>query len=144
MNRGLDWRWIGIGTAIMFGLNLLTGLILLPLLGAAELTPAGPGDVTGGPVGPGIDGGRLLLAAILSFLSFAIGGYIVGARSPGRTVVEPAISAAIAVAIGLLIGGAFTLGNLLAGGLVPFLAGLLGGWLGERRQRGSNPVAPPP
>jgi hypothetical protein len=144
MNRGLDWRWIGIGTAIMFGLNLLTGLILLPLLGAAELTPASPGDVTGGPVAPGIDGGRLLLAAILSFSSFAIGGYIVGARSPGRTVVEPAISAAIAVAIGLLIGGAFTLGNLLAGGLVPFLAGLLGGWLGERRQRGSNPVAPPP
>jgi hypothetical protein len=27
----------------------------------------------------------------------------------------------------------FTVPNMLAGGLVPFLAGLLGGWLGERR-----------
>jgi hypothetical protein len=58
----------------------------------------------------------------------------VGVRSAGRTVVEPAISAAIAVALSLLLGGAFTLGNLLAGGPVPFLAELLGGWLGERRQ----------
>ncbi len=48
---------------------------------------------------------------------------------------EPAISAAIAVALSLLLGSAFSLGNLLAGGLMPFLAALLGGWLGERRQR---------
>ena len=68
------------------------------------------------------------------FLSFTIGGYIVGLKSPGRTIVEPGISAAIAVIIGLLLSGAFTLGNLLVGGLVPFLAGLLGGYLGERHQ----------
>ncbi|HEX6015659.1 MAG TPA: hypothetical protein VFY87_28420 [Geminicoccaceae bacterium] len=36
-------------------------------------------------------------------------------------------TAAIAVAIGFLLGGAFTSGNLLTGELVPFLAGLLGG-----------------
>lgn len=77
----------------------------------------------------------LSLAAILSFLSFAIGGFIEGVRSAGRTVVEPAISAAIAVALSLLLGGACSLGHLLAGGLMPFLAGLLGGWLGEWRQR---------
>ena len=39
MNRGLDWRWIAIGTAIMFGLNLVAGLLLVPLLGGA--VPAG-------------------------------------------------------------------------------------------------------
>ena len=81
------------------------------------------------------------MAALVSFLSFAVGGYVVAARSSGRTVVEPGISAAIAVAVSLLIGGSFTLGGLLAGGLVPFLAGLLGGWLGERKGRGA--VAPP-
>ncbi|PWS36188.1 hypothetical protein DFH01_13385 [Falsiroseomonas bella] len=85
---------------------------------------------------------RLLLAAVLSFLSFVVGGFIVGARSAGRTVVEPAISAAFAVALSLLLGGAFTLGNLLAGGLVPFLAGLLGGWLGERHQRSRSTTTP--
>jgi hypothetical protein len=133
MRTGPDWRWIGIGTAIMLGLSLVAGLLILPLLGG----PAGlaePGSPASGA--PSYGGGlRLILAAILSFLSFAVGGFIVGVRSAGRTVVEPAISAAIAVALSLLLGGAFTLGNLLAGGLVPFLAGLLGGWLGERRQR---------
>jgi ABC-type dipeptide/oligopeptide/nickel transport system permease subunit len=130
----LDWRWIGIGTLIMFGLNLLAALVILPLLGGAQ--PVSPDTASADAVAD-VGAGRLLLAALLSFASFAVGGYIVGTRSAGRTVVEPAISAAIAVAISLLIGGAFTLGNLLAGGLVPFLAGLLGGWLGERRQRGT-------
>lgn len=140
MTRGLDWRWIAIGTAIMFGLNLVAGLILLPLLGGA--IPAGADGAPSADAAAALGGGRLLLAAVVSFLSFAIGGYIVGARSPGRTIVEPGISAAIAVAVGLLIGGAFTLGGLLAGGFVPFLAGLLGGWLGERK--GRSPTAPRP
>ena len=139
MNRGLDWRWIAIGTAIMFGLNLVAGLILLPLLGGA--LPAGADGAPSADATAALGGGRLLLAALVSFLSFAVGGYVVGARSPGRTIVEPGISAAIAVAVSLLVGGAFTLGNFLAGGLVPFLAGLLGGWLGERK--GRRPVAPP-
>ncbi len=140
MKQGIDWRWIAVGTAIMFGLNLVAALILLPLLGGA--LPAGPDGAPSADAAAALGGGRLLVAALVSFLSFAIGGYVVGARSSGRTVVEPGISAAIAVAIGLLVGGAFTLGNLLAGGLVPFFAGLLGGWLGERRGRVS--VASPP
>ncbi len=49
-------------------------------------------------------------------------------------VVEPGISAAIAVVIALLISGNFSVVNLLAGGVIPFAAGVIGGWLGERRQ----------
>ena len=52
----------------------------------------------------------------------------------GRTILEPGISAAIAVVIALLISGNFGIVNLIAGGIVPFLAGVLGGWLGEKRQ----------
>jgi MFS family permease len=134
MGRGLDWRWIGIGTAIMLGLSLVAGLLILPLLGTTPAAPTDPASPV--PDAPSYGGGlRLIVAALLSFLSFVVGGFIVGLRSAGRTIVEPAISAAIAVAISLLLGGAFGLGNLLAGGLMPFLAGLLGGWLGERRQR---------
>ena len=39
MSRGLDWRWIGIGVAIMFGLNLVASLILTLLLGDAYRRP---------------------------------------------------------------------------------------------------------
>jgi hypothetical protein len=125
MGRGLDWRWIGIGAAIMLGLSLVAGLLILPLLGAMPAAPTDPGSpVPGTP--SYVRGLRLILAALLSFLSFAVGGFIIGLRSAGHTVIEPAISAAIAVALSLLLGGAFSLGNLLAGGLMPFLAGLLG------------------
>jgi len=55
-------------------------------------------------------------------------------RSVGRTIIEPGISAAIAVLIALLISGNFTVVNLIAGGLIPFVAGVVGGWLRERRQ----------
>jgi hypothetical protein len=47
---------------------------------------------------------------------------------------EPGISAAIAVVIALLISGNFGIVNLIVAGIVPFVAGVLGGWLGERRQ----------
>jgi hypothetical protein len=130
MPRGLDWRWIGIGVAIMFGLNFVASLILVLVMGdRVPSTAATPEEVVAG-----IGGGRLALGALISIASFAIGGYLVGLRSPGRTILEPGISAAIAVLISLILSGGLTLANLLVGGLVPFLAGLLGGYLGERRQ----------
>jgi hypothetical protein len=130
MFGNLDWRWIGIGVAIMFGLNILASLILVALMGnSLPATTTDPQDAA-----QALGGGRLLLGALIGIASFAIGGYIVGRKSPGRTILEPGISAAIAVLIGLLLSGAFTLGNLLTGGLLPFLAGLLGGYLGERQQ----------
>jgi hypothetical protein len=130
MPRELDWRWIGIGVAIMFGLNFVASLILVLLMGdRVPSTAATPEEAVAG-----IGGGRLALGALIGIASFAIGGYIVGLKSPGRTILEPGISAAIAVLISLILSGTFNLGNLLVGGLVPFLAGLLGGYLGERRQ----------
>jgi hypothetical protein len=63
-----------------------------------------------------------------------IGGFIVGLKSVGRTILEPGLSAAIAVVIALLISGHFTVVNMVLGGLIPFVAGVTGGWLGERRQ----------
>lgn len=123
----LDWKWIGFGLLIMFGLSLVAGLILGVVIGAGMQEVTDPADIQ-------VTGGQLALAALLNFLAFAIGGYIVGVKSAGKTIVEPAIAAAIAVAIGLILSGGFTVGNLLAAGLVPFLAALLGGWIGERRQ----------
>jgi hypothetical protein len=123
----LDWKWIGIGVVVMIVLNLIAGLILGLFLGPQLEGVTSPEDVQ-------LSGGQIVLGAVLNFLALAIGGFIVGLKSAGRTILEPGISAAIAVVIALLISGNFTIANIIAGGIVPFLAGVLGGWLGERRQ----------
>lgn len=130
----LDWKWIGIGVAIMLALSILVG-VLAGLFLAPELEGvADPRDVE-------LTGAQAALLALGNFLVYAVGGFIVGVKSAGRTIWEPGISAAIAVLIALLIAGSFSLGNLVVGGLVPFLAGVLGGWLGERRQESQSPPA---
>jgi hypothetical protein len=127
MAGGLDWKWIGIGVVVMIVLNLVAGLILGLALGSELEGVTDPAEVQ-------FSGGQILLATVLNFLAFAIGGFIVGLKSTGRTILEPGISAAIAVLIALLISGNFGIVNLIAGGIVPFVAGVLGGWLGEKRQ----------
>ena len=129
MARSFDWKWVGIGALIMLVLSFVGGLVI-SLIWGEELAAAAEGPTTD----VALTGGQLAIFALVSFLGFAIGGYIVGLRSAGRTILEPAVAAAVAVAIGLLIAGNFSFGNLLAGAVVPFIAGLLGGWLGERRQ----------
>lgn len=123
----LDWKWIGIGTLIMIALSIVAGFLLAFAVGSQLEGVTDPADIQ-------LSSGQIGLAALLNFLAFAIGGFIVGVKSAGKTILEPAIAAAVAVAIALVLSGNLSVGNLLAGGLVPFLAGLLGGWLGEKRQ----------
>jgi hypothetical protein len=127
MTGKLDWKWIAIGVVIMVVLNLLAGLLLGLILRPQVETTMNPEEIN-------LSGAQVLLALIINILSFLIGGFIVGLKSAGRTILEPGISALIAVIIALLISGQLTPMNLIVGGLVPFAAGVLGGWLGERRQ----------
>jgi hypothetical protein len=125
--RNLDWKWIAIGVLIMVALNIAAGFVLALVLGPEVQGATNVEDIT-------LSGGQIALAALINFLYFVIGGFIVGIKSAGRTILEPGISAAIAVVIALLISGNFTVVNMIAGGLVPFVAGVIGGWLGERQQ----------
>jgi hypothetical protein len=127
MAGSLDWKWIAIGVVVMIVLNLIGGLLLAMFIGSQLEGVTSPEDIQ-------LTGGQIALAAVINFLAFAIGGFIVGLKSAGRTILEPGISAAIAVIIALLLSGNFSIVNIIAGGLVPFIAGVLGGWLGERRQ----------
>jgi hypothetical protein len=123
----LDWKWIGLGALIMIAMGIVAGLILGLVIVSQLEGVTDPADVQ-------LSGGQIALVGLLNFLSFAIGGFIVGVKSAGRTILEPGIAAAASVAVVLLLSGTFTIVNIIAGGLVPFLAGLLGGWFGERRQ----------
>lgn len=126
----LDWKWIGIGVLIMLALNIAAGFVLALALAPGVRTAASVEEIT-------LTAGQVALIALVNFLVFVLGGFIVGLKSAGRTILEPGISAALAVVIGLVLSGNLGFGNILAGGLVPFLAGVLGGWLGERRQAGT-------
>ena len=134
MSRKLDWKWIAIGALIMVALNFAAGFVLALIIGTQIQDAPDPQVIS-------LSGGQVAIVAVLSFLSFAIGGYIVGIQSAGRTILEPGISAAIAVLVGLVISGGFSILNLLVGAAVPFLAGLFGGWLGESHQ--SRRIVPP-
>jgi hypothetical protein len=131
MARTLDWKWIGIGVVIMLALNIVAGIVLGIFLRDEIGDATNIEDVQ-------LSAGHMVALALLNFLVFAIGGFIVGLKSAGRTILEPGISAALAVLIALLLAGNFSIGNILAGGLVPFLAGVLGGWFGERRQEAAS------
>ena len=139
MSRNLDWKWIGIGILIMLALSVVAGIVLGMFLAPGLEGVTEVEDIR-------LSGGQMAVLAVVNFLVFMIGGFIVGLKSAGRTILEPGISAAAAVIIGLLIAGNFSFGNVIAGGLVPFLAGVLGGWIGEKRQEaagqhdGSGPV----
>ena len=123
----LDWKWVGIGILIMLGLSILAGIIAGLFIGSQLEGVTSVEDIS-------LSSSQLVLVAILNFLAYAIGGYIVGIKSAGKTILEPAIAAALSVAIGLLLSGHLSISYLLASGFIPFLAGLLGGWLGEKRQ----------
>jgi hypothetical protein len=122
----LDWKWIAIGLVIMVVLSLLGGVLMSAVLGGQIESAASPEEIT-------LSGGQIALALIVNILAFLIGGLIVGLKSAGRTILEPGISALIAVLLMLLISQQLTAMNLLVGGLVPFVAGVVGGWLGEKR-----------
>lgn len=131
MARTLDWKWIGIGVVIMIALNIAAGIVLGIFLRDEIGDATKIEDVQ-------LGAGQVVALALLNVLVFAIGGFIVGLKSAGRTILEPGISAALAVLIALLLAGDFSIGNILAGGLVPFGAGVLGGWFGERRQEAAG------
>ena len=132
MSRNLDWKWIGIGVLIMVVLNIVAGLLLAPFLAPGVEGATSMQDVD-------LSAGQMAALALVNFLIFVVGGFIVGVKSAGRTILEPGISAALAVVLALLVSRNFSVGNLIGSALVPFLAGVLGGWLGERRQDATAP-----
>jgi len=68
MFDNLDWRWIAIGVAIMFGLNLIASLILVPLIGdSLPATATNPQDAAAA-----LRGGQLALGVLISIASFAL------------------------------------------------------------------------
>lgn len=104
----IDFRWVGIGTVVIIVLAYI-GLIVGAITGSAAVS------------------------YLLIFLSYFVGGVIIGKKSPGRTIIEPGIASAIASLFpgisGLGIG-------------VSFIMGIAGGYIGERWQEAGSRGSP--
>jgi hypothetical protein len=84
MFRNLDWKWIGIGVLIMIALYIVAGIILGLFLRGDIGDATQVEDIQ-------LSGGQIAALAIVNFLVFLIGGFIVGLKSAGRTILEPGI-----------------------------------------------------
>src|SRR5262245_50128072 len=117
----LDWKWIAIGLVIMIVLSILGGLLVGLILGPQVTGATSPEEIS-------LSGGQASLVLAVNILAFLIGGFIVGVKSAGRTILEPGISALVAVIVILVVSRQMTMTNLLIAGLLPFAAGVVGGW----------------
>ena len=111
---GFRWAWVGWSVLIVLGTQFAMGAVLALVLDLEALSRRGD------------------LLAALGLLGLLIGGFIAGYRSPGVTLREPALGAAL-VAVVFAYGTAPPEG-LLIGGLVACGLAYLGAWLGEKLQ----------
>ncbi|MBI3004941.1 MAG: hypothetical protein HYY49_05940 [Ignavibacteriales bacterium] len=115
-HTGFQWKWVLTGVVLGFALNILFVFLLAPAFK--------------------IDLNVVLAAFIASFVAT---GFIVGYKSPGVTLKEPAVAGLFAVAVDwLFIEFGITLSvpskYLVAGLAIGFLFSLFGAWLGEKYQ----------
>jgi len=121
---GFQWKWVFAGLALGLVLNVIFVFLLAPLFNI-----------------------NLNLIHLAFSVSFVLLGFIIGYKSPGVTLKEPAVAGAIAV-IGdwLFIQYGIQLpvpaGYILFGVVEGFLLTLFGAWLGERYQLAKESKAP--
>jgi len=111
-----NWKWVTVGVVVGFALNVMFVFLLAPLF---KVNPT------------------LELAAFL--VSFLITGFIVGFKSPGVTLWEPAVAGLFSVLLDwlfleVLVQLHVDVPYVVAGVALGFLINLLGAWVGERYQ----------
>lgn len=118
--EGFSWKWAGIAFLIYVTLQ-----VLVLVVGPMAISSYDPQGLPG-----------LLISAGVWF----VGGILVGRLSPGKTFLEPAVAASLAVVPTLLylnsIADVYPLSGLanFVGGLIGVMVTLLGGFIGEKLQ----------
>ena len=110
--KGLEWKWIVVGVIAGTFLTLLLHKVMALTFHTATVP------------------------MFMSLLGFAVMGIIIGFKSQGYTIIEPAVGGiltAVIVGIVLVIYGGVVFSSLetYLAPVVGFVFGLLGGWVGE-------------
>ncbi|MDD8018636.1 MAG: hypothetical protein PHP42_09710 [Bacteroidota bacterium] len=112
-SKGLQWKWISIGTIVGVILSLLLFSIMKSVFTGSDTVPR-----------------------IISLLGFIVMGIVIGYKSPGYTITEPALGGFLTILITIPIFSSAlnynpgTTEKVLAP-VFGFLFALLGGWVGE-------------
>jgi len=111
-DKSFSWGWTVGGTVLMFVTSFFGGFVA---------------------IGAGLTSPLWLLG--ISLLCFFVGGFVIGWKSEGQTILEGGLAAVFAILISLGIRG-FGLAMLnpiafVIGIAIPFGAGLLGAFIGE-------------
>ncbi|MFQ5975436.1 MAG: hypothetical protein ACE5J5_03855 [Candidatus Hydrothermarchaeales archaeon] len=116
VEEGLNFKWIAIGFVCM---------IVLAIAGFAYMFIVS---------GMGIE--TMEMKVVLIWLdSFFIGGVVIGKMSPGKTIMEPAIAAILALlALFLAVDISIFQINAIIILIHAFIFALIGGYIGERWQ----------
>ena len=119
----ITWGWVVVGAVVMLAVQAVTAVLVAGSVYAIDKL--------------GSQGFFTRTSMVISggLLSYLVGGFVVGWKSPGRTVLEPALAAipsglCFALLFSQAVGG-WRLGAFLVGG---FLVAFVGAWLGERYQ----------
>ncbi len=122
-DKSFSAGWMIGGAVVMFIANLFLGTALAVL------------EVT-----------SIWVLAGAACASFLIGGFMIGWKSEGQTIIEAGMAAALASGAAIMIvfvrsrGSSLEPLSLVIGTAPPFLCGLLGGFLGEKVQGDSVEV----
>ncbi len=116
------WKWVIVAVVIGFALNVLFVFLLAPFFKF-----------------------NLTLELFAFLISFIVAGFIVGVKSPGSTIKEPAVAGLFIAVLDwifleVMISMHVAVPDVVKGLAIGFLFTLLGAWLGERVQGQGNPA----
>jgi hypothetical protein len=122
-SRPFSTTWVVVSLVVFFVVELILGGLLHELVVKRYLSQML----------------HLRLQVVLSLVSYAIGGFIVGVISPGKRILEPAVGAALSVVLTLIISwflpwrfAGFGWNKLLLGAGLAFVIGLASARAGEQ------------
>ncbi|HVK71028.1 MAG TPA: hypothetical protein VM694_41515 [Polyangium sp.] len=130
--KELSYKWVIIGGGVIISLYFVMRLLLLGGVETSIVASFGP------------EKGGLVLAGIVAFVSYFVGGILIGIFSPGETVKEPALATFMAILPNAMhtilwhLQYSYPLGGALVGLATTFVIGILmavaGAWIGEKVQ----------
>lgn len=135
--RGLSVGWVAGGTAIYMAV-VLVNLVILGAVFVLHMGVGAFGSIADGTVGFEVVSLYILFLMAMMALDFFLAGVVIGRLSRGRTVIEPAISAILALSVFTVLIpsglGSWVFFILVLSAPFIFVIGVLGGWLGETWQ----------